>query len=95
MYKRIIRIVALSLLLAAVTLLCLGAIAGLLFGYLDLEEAEIWSTLYRATSVGTWIWVLLIVVFTVFFWWRCVGRIRDDVFRIVHHWKRMHYDDRK
>jgi len=95
MYKRIIRIVALSLLLAVVTLLCLAAVGGLLFGYLDLGEAEIWSPLHRIPSGGTGVWVLLIVVITVLLWWRCIGRIGDDVFRIIHHWKKRFRNGKK
>lgn len=88
MYKRIIRIVALSLLLAAVTLLCLGAIAGLLFGYLAFEKegtlALFLQTLCRGKEMLFW----LVVIIAVVLWWRCIERIRDDAFWLFYHWKK-------
>jgi len=88
MYKRIIRIVALSLLLVAATLLCLGAIAGLLFGHLAFEEegtlALFLQTLCRGKEMLFW----LVVIIAVVLWWRCTERIRDDAFRLFYHWKK-------
>ncbi len=95
MYKRIIRIVALSLLLAAVTLLCLGAILGLLFGYLNIEGEEIWSLFVRTPSRGNGVLTLLIATIAIFLWWRCSARIGDDAFWLMYHWKKRSRDGKK
>jgi len=88
MCKRIIRIVALSLLLAVVTLLCLGAILGVLFGYLNIEGEEIWYLFLRTPSRGSGILTVMIVFVAIFLWWRCAGWIGDDVFWLFYHWKK-------
>lgn len=95
MYKRVIRMTALSLLLAAVTLLCLGAIGGLLFGYLALEDEGTLSLFLQALCRGKEILVLLVVIFGIALWWRCAGRIGDDAFRLFHYWKRKSCRGRK
>lgn len=88
MYQRIIRIVALSLLLAAVTLLCLGAVIGLLFGYLSIEGEEIRYLFLRTPSRGNAILTVMIVFVAIFLWLRCAGWIGDDVFWLMYHWKK-------